>query len=101
MGRATANLGTIRAGINVNSVPDLCELTVDLRSVEGVDHAALAAEVRGLCDPAVRVETLLDLPAVWTEPEDPWFARAAGQVRAVTGPAEGPDCATYFTDARS
>lgn len=35
MGRATANLGTIRAGINVNSVPDLCELTVDLRSVEG------------------------------------------------------------------
>lgn len=99
MGRATANLGTIRAGINVNSVLDLCELTVDLRSVEGVDHAALAAEARGLCDPAVRVETLLDLPAVWTEPEDPWFACAAAQVRAVTGPAEGPDCATYFTDA--
>lgn len=26
-------------------------------------------------------------------------SRAAAQVRAVTGPAEGPCCATYFTDA--
>ncbi|MFD0982626.1 M20 family metallopeptidase [Tropicimonas aquimaris] len=99
MGRATCNLGTIRAGINVNSVPDLCELTVDLRSVEGVTHEALTQKVRALCDAAIEIETLLDLPSVWTDPASPWFAGAAERVRAITGREGGPECATYFTDA--
>ncbi|WP_138472653.1 M20 family metallopeptidase [Poseidonocella sp. HB161398] len=99
MGAATCNLGTIRAGINVNSVPDLCELAVDLRSVEGITHAALRDAIRALCDDGIRIETLLDLPAVWTDPEDPWFAAAAATARAVTGQADRLSCATYFTDA--
>ncbi|WP_226626510.1 M20 family metallopeptidase [Alloyangia pacifica] len=99
MGRATCNLGTLHAGININSVPDLCELTVDLRSVEGVSHAELTAAVASCCDADVRIETLLDLPAVWTDPSDPWFARAAETARAVTGREVSLACATYFTDA--
>lgn len=99
MGRATCNLGTLQAGININSVPDLCELTVDLRSVQGVTHAQLKQAVRDRCDPELKMETLLDLPSVWTDPNDAWFASAAAMVRTITGQAEGPACATYFTDA--
>lgn len=99
MGQATCNLGTLSAGINVNSVPDLCELCVDLRSVAGVTHAELAARVRALCDPEIEMETLLDLAAVWTDPAQPWFARAAARTREVTGQMAGMACANYFTDA--
>lgn len=99
MGRASCNLGTLRAGINVNSVPDLCELTVDLRSVAGVEHAKLREEIHALCDAGIGIETLLDLPAVWTDPEEAWFADAAATASAVTGQATAVTCANYFTDA--
>ncbi|MEB3419189.1 M20 family metallopeptidase [Salipiger marinus] len=99
MGRATCNLGTIRAGINVNSVPDLCELTVDLRSVEGISHAELTAEIAARCDAGIGIETLLDLASVWTDPENPWFAAAARSARGITGRQDSLSCATYFTDA--
>ena len=99
MGRATCNLGTLRAGINVNSVPDLCELTVDLRSVAGLEHDRLREEVRALCDAGIGIETLLDLPAVWTDPGDAWFVDAAARVHAVTRQARTLSCANYFTDA--
>jgi succinyl-diaminopimelate desuccinylase len=41
LGAPTANVGTVHGGINVNSVPDLAEATVDMRTVTGQDHAAL------------------------------------------------------------
>lgn len=107
MGRTTCNIGTIRAGINANSVPDLCEVTADLRSVEGVSHSELTEAVRALCDDGVGIETLLDLPAVWTDPQEHWFAATAARARRITGHVTGQTtgqeeallCATYFTDA--
>ncbi|RYH08053.1 M20 family peptidase [Tropicimonas sp. IMCC6043] len=99
MGRATCNLGTIRAGINVNSVPDLCELTVDLRSVDGITHDELRKAVLARCDDGIGVETMLDLPAVWTDPAAPWFRGASACVRQITGRENDLACATYFTDA--
>ncbi|MFV0335313.1 MAG: M20 family metallopeptidase [Tropicimonas sp.] len=99
MGRATCNIGTIRAGINANSVPDLCEVTADLRSVEGISHETLTEALRALCDDGVAITTLLDLPSVWTDPQEPWFAAAAAIARRITGQAPDLPCATYFTDA--
>ncbi|MDB6176303.1 M20 family metallopeptidase [Paracoccus sp. Z330] len=99
MGRATSNLGTLHAGINVNSVPDLCELCIDLRSVTGVSHEVLTKGVQDLCDPGITIEPLLDLGAVWTEPGQRWFSRASELLGRLTGAAAGPLCANYFTDA--
>ncbi len=99
MGRASCNVGTIRAGINTNSVPDSCTVTIDLRSVEGIDHQTLKKGVQALCDGGVRIQTLLDLPAVWTDPEHVWFARASVLAQGITGQSAWPCCASYFTDA--
>ncbi|WP_116133947.1 M20 family metallopeptidase [Tropicimonas sp. IMCC34043] len=99
MGRATANLGTIHGGINTNSVPDRCEMTLDLRSVAGITHDELRAGLERLAGPEVRIETLLDLPAVWSEPDDPWCARASAVVAEITGVTATPEVANYFTDA--
>ena len=38
MGSPTLNVGTIRGGLNTNSVPDSAKITVDIRTVPGIDH---------------------------------------------------------------
>ncbi|WP_281981379.1 M20 family metallopeptidase [Thalassorhabdomicrobium marinisediminis] len=99
MGNATCNVGTIQAGKNTNSVPDLCEVTVDLRSVSGVDHDVLIEEVKALLDSDVSISPLIDLPNVWTEPGDPWFAKANEIALSFTEHENTRDCVNYFTDA--
>ncbi|MGV6875235.1 M20 family metallopeptidase [Pseudochelatococcus sp. B33] len=99
MGRATWNLGTIHAGLNTNSVPDRCEMTLDLRSVDGITHAEIRDKMGALAGPDIDIETLLDLPAVWTDPDEPWFAQSAGTIARITGVASEPAVASYFTDA--
>ncbi|WP_214409985.1 M20 family metallopeptidase [Sphaerisporangium fuscum] len=96
LGAPTTNVGTVRGGINVNSVPDLAEATLDLRTVAGQDHAALRDRLRDTLGGETILETLSDLPAVWTEEDDPFVQAllAAG----AHDPGERP-AASYFTDA--
>jgi succinyl-diaminopimelate desuccinylase len=99
MGRSTLNVGTVRGGANLNSVPDAAELTIDIRSVAGTDHAALR---HGLCravGDAVQLSTLLDLDSVYTDVEVPWMRRAAAIVAGTTGVRSASAAASYFTDA--
>jgi succinyl-diaminopimelate desuccinylase len=99
MGSATWNLSTIHGGLNINSVPDCCELTLDLRSVEGIDHPEIRRRVEELAGVEFNVEVLLDLPAVWSDPGQVWFAKAIQTISRVTGITYDPGVASYFTDA--
>jgi succinyl-diaminopimelate desuccinylase len=99
MGRATCNLGTLSAGINTNSVPDHCRLTVDLRSVVGVSHEALTAELRALCGAEVSIKPIIDLPPVWTDPSERWFRDACQTVIGMTDHNALRSSVNYFTDA--
>ncbi|HEX2670557.1 MAG TPA: M20 family metallopeptidase [Polyangiaceae bacterium] len=45
MGLPTLNVGTVRGGLNVNSVPDEAVIGVDVRSVPGQDHRALLEQI--------------------------------------------------------
>lgn len=99
MGAPTLNIGTIAGGLNINSVPDRAEITVDIRSVSGMDHAALRESLAQYLGADVKIEPLVDLPAVWTDPSDPWMNRVGAIVRAVNGIAAKPESVSYFTDA--
>lgn len=99
MGSPTLNVGTIAGGANVNSVPDAAEITIDLRSVAGMDHTPLRRRIGRTLGPQIELQTLLDVPPVCTDADDPWLRRAAGLVAALTGEAAPPVTATYFTDA--
>ncbi|MFJ2028846.1 M20 family metallopeptidase [Streptosporangium sp. NPDC087985] len=96
LGASTVNVGTAHGGINVNSVPDLAEATVDLRTITGQDHARLRERLRAELGGETSLEVLVDLPAVWTDPEDPFVSvlLAAG----ARPPGDRP-AASYFTDA--
>ncbi|MFJ2901868.1 M20 family metallopeptidase [Streptomyces sp. NPDC091279] len=100
MGRPTLNVSTLAAGLNANSVPDLATATVDVRTVSGQDHAEVRAQLAAQTGPDVSWEPLVDLPPVWTDPDDTW-ARTVGELVADVAPdtAYTPRTATFFTDA--
>ncbi|HXF17227.1 MAG TPA: M20 family metallopeptidase [Burkholderiales bacterium] len=99
MGQATLNVGTIRGGLNINSVPDEAVIGIDIRTIPNVTHAALKAELMRQLGNEVELETLLDLESVFTEPTNPWIQEVFVVMRSILGRACEPRVATYFTDA--
>lgn len=101
LGSPTLNVGTVRAGLNVNSVPDLAEIGVDIRSIPGLDHARIQEHLKAELGDEVSIEPIVDVGAVWTDPASPWLNDVYDIVREVTGQGAGaePQTAPYFTDA--
>lgn len=99
LGRPTLNIGTIAGGLNINSVPDRCEIGIDIRTVPGLDHAWLRQDVARTAGPDLDLEVLIDLPGIWTEMDLPWVKEVARQVAEETGQTAQVATATYFTDA--
>ena len=99
LGAPSLNVGTVQAGLNVNSVPDRAEIGIDMRTVPGVDHGELRALLARELGPEATLETLVDLVAVWTAPDEPWMRRVRGIADGITGVASSPTLAmSYFTD---
>ncbi len=98
MGAPTLNVGTIKGGLNVNSVPDAAEIGVDIRTVPGVEHAHLLAHMRAYLGADVSVEPWIDVGPVWSSPDHPWIAQVFAAVERVSGERPRPETATYFTD---
>lgn len=101
LGAPTLNVGTVRAGLNVNSVPDLAEIGIDIRSIPGLDHSRIQEHLKAELGDDVTLETIVDVGAVWTDPTSPWIKDVYEVVRGVTGEDAGaePRTAPYFTDA--
>lgn len=100
MGRSTLNVGTVAGGMNINSVPDRAELTIDIRTIAGSDHARLRALLTAQLAPELdELETVLDLGSVWTDPG----RGASSEIFAALDPLLKerlePRAAPYFTDA--
>ena len=101
MGLPTLNVGTIRGGQNLNSVPDFAEVGVDIRTVPGVDHACLCEDLRRALGPEVEMHMVNDMPPVWTEPQDAWVQRVFDVVASHHGERPTPQTITAYTDAGS
>ncbi|MGQ0681743.1 M20 family metallopeptidase [Bradyrhizobium sp.] len=101
LGSPTLNVGTVRAGLNVNSVPDLAEIGIDIRSIPGLDHSRIQEHLKAELGDEVSMEPIVDVGAVWTDPSAPWIKDVYGVVGEVTGQDAGaePQTAPYFTDA--
>jgi len=99
MGEPTLNVGTIAGGSAVNSVPDAASFGVDVRTVPGMDHAALLARLRALLGAGTELEVFQDTPAVWTPPEHRWVRRVFEICARHLGAAPEPRAASYNTDA--
>jgi succinyl-diaminopimelate desuccinylase len=99
LGPPTLNVGWLRGGININSVPDEARFGLDLRLVPGVDRDALLSRLRGASGDEIEFEVRGTSDPVWTDPAEPWMAEVAEIVASITGQRSSIGGASYFTDA--
>jgi succinyl-diaminopimelate desuccinylase len=99
LGSPTLNVGWVHGGMNINSVPDLAEFGIDIRTIPAQRHDAVRDLLAGFLGEEVELSALVDVEGVWTEPDHPWMQAVFETVRAVTGTAPKIEAAPFFTDA--
>ncbi|TMU50699.1 M20 family metallopeptidase [Flagellimonas algicola] len=70
LGLPTINVGKIRGGLNLNSVPDQAEFTIDVRSTTTFGNDTALQKLNTLLGEEVKIEKLVDLRAVSTNEND-------------------------------
>lgn len=99
MGKPTMNLGTIHGGLNTNSVPDRTTITLDVRTVPGIDHGHLCYSLEALLGPhGGHVRQLVDTPPLYTEPAQEWVQQVFEECATFLGERPQPKTITFSTD---
>ena len=99
MGQPTLNVGTIHGGLNTNSVPDEARITLDTRTVPGIDHAHLCRSLESLLAPrGARVRKIVDTPALYTEPQHEWIQEVFAACTPFLEARPEPRTITFSTD---
>lgn len=99
MGKPTLNVGWLHGGMNINSVPDLAEAGLDIRTIPSQQHTAIAADIARYLGPEVDVSLLDEAVPVWTPPDNAWMRQVFDVVKETAGVAPQVATAPYFTDA--
>ncbi len=99
LGRPTLNVGTIRGGLNVNSVPDEAVVGIDIRTIPSQRHAQVRAELARVLGPDVELTARVDVPGLRTEVTDPFVRQVFDVVAPRLGRCPEAASAPYFTDA--
>lgn len=99
LGAPTLNVGTVRGGLNFNSVPDRAEVGIDIRTIPGQRHDMLIDDLRRILGEEVALEPVIDVEGVATDPAHPWVRRCCEIMAGHLGHAVEPAGAPYFTDA--
>jgi len=99
LGQPTLNVGYLRGGLNINSVPDAALIGIDIRTIPSVEHAALRDHLASYLGSEVTLSTLADADCVWTNPDDPWARQVTEVAQRVAGGPGDARAAPYLTDA--
>ena len=90
LGPATCSIGVIRGGVQVNSVPQSCEIEIDRRMLPGETGESVLSHYRRLIDDLVQHDPQMDVvmhpPALADLPlETPRGERAVGTMLGILG----------------
>jgi len=72
LGFPTINVGKMSGGMNLNSVPDHAEFTVDVRSTNETNHKEILQRLKDELGDEVNIEILVDMAPVSTNEDDPF-----------------------------
>jgi len=72
LGFPTINIGRMSGGMNINSVPDHAEFSIDIRSTSKVDHSELLSMLCEELGPETSLETLVNMGSVFTDEINPF-----------------------------
>ncbi len=99
MGQGTLNIGTAKAGLNINSVPDAAEMTLDIRTVAGQSHSHIYGCLCKALGPTVQLDTIIDIEGVFTPANNPWMEQVFEHCYKINGVRPIEKTVSYFTDA--
>jgi succinyl-diaminopimelate desuccinylase len=98
LGLPTINVGKFRGGMNINSVPDHAEFTIDIRSTTMTSHQSLLERLKRELGDEVVLETLVDHKPVSNSESGP-FIQMVYEVCGIDGKSSsGPKSLPYLTD---
>ena len=98
LGYPSINVGKMEGGMNINSVPDHAEFTIDVRSTTMVEHRDILEQLRRELGEELRIETLVDLGPVSTPETDPFVQLAYAVCGTNTEDPGRPRSLPYLTD---
>lgn len=98
-GKPTLNIGMIRGGQNINSVPDEAFFTLDIRTINNQNHVSIIEKLKKLFEQDTILEVLEDVPSIYTEPDNPWIKTIFELLSSQLNNAIQPSIITYGTDA--
>ena len=99
MGKPTLSVGTIHGGLNTNSVPDSARITVDTRTVPGIDHVGLCRSLEALVAPrGASVRKIVDCATLYTEPANEWVQQVFEICTPFLDGRPAPKTITFSTD---
>jgi succinyl-diaminopimelate desuccinylase len=98
LGFPTLNVGKFRGGLNLNSVADRAEFTIDARTTTKTIHAKLLDDLKKEMGSDVQVETLVDLNAVSTKESHSFVQLVYEACGVTTGDSNFPMSMPYLTD---
>lgn len=99
LGAPSLNIGSLRGGANVNSVPDHAEVQIDIRTVPGQSNEGIRKEVARLLGEGVEVTHMVDVGSVASNPQNEWVSNVFDLYERTTGRRIDPKGAPFFTDA--
>lgn len=99
MGNPSINVGRMRGGINVNSVPDHADFDIDIRSIPSQSHSEIRQNLKEFFEENVELEATIDVDSVFSEVSDFWIKGVFECVENILGYRPEVETANYFTDA--
>ena len=72
LGFPSINVGKISGGLNINSVADHAEFTIDIRTTASVSHNEIINQMEVILGDEIKLEKLVDLQPVYTSEDDPF-----------------------------
>ena len=99
LGRATLNVGMIEGGLNLNSVPDHTEFTIDIRILPEQDRDKVLSGIANYLGDDNKIHSLVNVNGVHTPHTDPWVQEVFGVMAGFLNQQIEPRGAPYFTDA--
>lgn len=99
LGSPTLNIGTIRGGQNINSVPDETIMGIDIRTIPGQTPQAIRDSLQSALGSEVEIEYLEEASSIATDYEHEWVQQVLDIVEPFLGERPATAGATYFSDA--
>jgi len=99
LGSPTINVGTIKGGANINSVPDQAVIGIDIRTIPAQNNKRVYDELKRYLGHEFELDRLVDVGGISSDPQHEWIEEVFGIMESYLKEHPPVRGVSYFTDA--